>query len=110
MGLQSADIAQPIVISEDEFELAMGLFEKVTHQKTEFLHHVCYCITCNRTFNVNSLYSKDLEQGSPFPPFSEYQDTSSNELGLNVFAAFAVSSWIPPSQQLIRFAKAIYPN
>ena len=30
----------PIVISEDEFELVMGLFEKVTHERTEFLHHV----------------------------------------------------------------------
>jgi enhancer of polycomb-like protein len=36
------DVAQPIVISEDEFELVMGLFEKVTHEKTEFLHHVCH--------------------------------------------------------------------
>ena len=36
------DVAQPIAISEDEFELVMGLFEKVTHEKTEFLHHVCY--------------------------------------------------------------------
>jgi hypothetical protein len=36
------DVAQPIVISEDEFELVMGLFEKVTHEKTEFLHHVRY--------------------------------------------------------------------
>ena len=34
------DVAQPVVISEDEFELVMGLFEKVTHEKTEFLHHV----------------------------------------------------------------------
>jgi enhancer of polycomb-like protein len=34
------DVTQPIVISEDEFELVMGLFEKVTHEKTEFLHHV----------------------------------------------------------------------
>lgn len=34
------DVAQPIVISEDDFELVMGLFEKVTHEKTEFLHHV----------------------------------------------------------------------
>ena len=30
----------PVVISEDEFELAMGIFEKVTHERTEFLHHV----------------------------------------------------------------------
>ena len=34
------DVAHRIVISEDEFELVMGLFEKVTHKKTEFLHHV----------------------------------------------------------------------
>jgi enhancer of polycomb-like protein len=34
------DVVQPVVISEDEFELVMGLFEKVTHEKTEFLHHV----------------------------------------------------------------------
>jgi enhancer of polycomb-like protein len=38
------DVAQPIVISEDEFELVMGLFEKVTHEKTEFLHHVRYSL------------------------------------------------------------------
>jgi enhancer of polycomb-like protein len=36
------DVVQPVVISEDEFELVMGLFEKVTHEKTEFLHHVRY--------------------------------------------------------------------
>jgi len=32
--------SQAQVISEDEFELVMGLFEKVTHEKTEYLHHV----------------------------------------------------------------------
>jgi len=31
---------QPAVVSEDEFELVMGVFEKVTHERTEFLHHV----------------------------------------------------------------------
>ena len=101
------DVAQPIVISEDEFELVMGLFEKVTHEKTEFLHHVCHRITRSRAFNANN--SKGLEQGSPFPPFSEYQDTFANKLSPDVFAAFAVPSWIPQPQQLIRFAKAIYP-
>jgi enhancer of polycomb-like protein len=34
------DIVQPIAMSEDEFELVMSVFEKVTHEKTEFLHHV----------------------------------------------------------------------
>ena len=88
----------------------MGPFENVTHKKTEFLHHVCHRITCSRAFNANNLsYSKSLEQGSHFPPFSEYQDTFSKKLSPDVFAAFAVSSWIPQPQQLISFAKAIYP-
>lgn len=34
------DIPQPAHMSEDEFELVMAIFEKVTHEKTEFLHHV----------------------------------------------------------------------
>jgi len=36
------DVAQPVPISEDEFELVTGLFEKATHEKTEFLHHVSH--------------------------------------------------------------------
>ena len=31
---------QPATISEDEFELVMSLYEKVTHERTEYLHHV----------------------------------------------------------------------
>ncbi|KAK7029405.1 Enhancer of polycomb-like protein 1 [Paramarasmius palmivorus] len=33
------DSSQPVAMSEDEFELVMGLLEKTTHEKTEFLHH-----------------------------------------------------------------------
>jgi len=33
------ELSQPL-ISEDEFELVMGISRKVTHKKTEFLHHV----------------------------------------------------------------------
>jgi enhancer of polycomb-like protein len=40
------EISQPLVISEDEFELVMGLLEKETHDKTEFLHHVCSWLSC----------------------------------------------------------------
>ena len=36
------DVPQPVVITDDEFELVMGLYEKVTHEKTEFLHHVMF--------------------------------------------------------------------
>lgn len=34
------DCAQPITILDDEFELVMGIFEKVTQDKTPFLHTV----------------------------------------------------------------------
>ncbi|TFY53253.1 hypothetical protein EVG20_g10201, partial [Dentipellis fragilis] len=84
------DVRQPVAMSEDEFELVMGLFEKVTHQKTEFLHH-------------------GLEQGAPFPPFSDYQDTFANSLPVDTFAAFAVPAWVPTPPQMLRFAKAVYP-
>lgn len=33
--------SQLVFVSEDEFELVMGVFEKVTHERTEYLHHVC---------------------------------------------------------------------
>ena len=37
---------QSTTISEDEFELVMGLYEKVTHERTEYLHHVrCLFLT-----------------------------------------------------------------
>lgn len=34
------EVLQATVMSEDEFELVISIFEKVTHEKTEFLHHV----------------------------------------------------------------------
>ncbi|KAK7031410.1 enhancer of polycomb-like protein [Favolaschia claudopus] len=79
-----------VVISADEFELVMGLFEKVTHEKTEHLH-------------------LSLE-GMPFPPFADYQDTFSSPLAPADFAAFVVPSWIPPPSTLVRIARAIYPH
>ncbi|KAJ2925726.1 hypothetical protein H1R20_g11362, partial [Candolleomyces eurysporus] len=84
------DLNQPVVISEDEFELVMGLFEKVTHEKTEFLHH-------------------SLETGMPFPAFSEYQDVFSSPLAPATFATFSVPTWIPQPQQFLRIARTVYP-
>ncbi|KAE9405734.1 hypothetical protein BT96DRAFT_316199 [Gymnopus androsaceus JB14] len=36
---KESEEAHSILMSEDEFELVMGLFEKITQEKTEFLHH-----------------------------------------------------------------------
>ncbi|KZT10653.1 uncharacterized protein LAESUDRAFT_343366 [Laetiporus sulphureus 93-53] len=85
------DVAQSVAMLEDEFELVMAIFEKVTHEKTEFLHH-------------------GLEQGAPFPPFSEYQDTFAAGLQPAIFAIYEVPSWIPPPAHLTRLARTIYPH
>lgn len=34
------EVLQPVLMSPDEFELVMGVFEKATHDKTPFLHLV----------------------------------------------------------------------
>ena len=40
--------SQPAMITEDEFELIMGILEKVTHERTEYLHHVCFLFYLSR--------------------------------------------------------------
>ncbi|KAF9005081.1 enhancer of polycomb-like-domain-containing protein [Cyathus striatus] len=82
--------SQPTIISEDEFELVMGVFEKATHDKTEFLHH-------------------SLETGMTFPAFSDYQDVFSVPLPPNMFSCFAVPSWVPPPNTLLKIARVVYP-
>ncbi|CCM00001.1 uncharacterized protein FIBRA_02026 [Fibroporia radiculosa] len=81
---------QPVAMSEDEFELVMAIFEKVTHEKTPFLYH-------------------GLEEGTVFPPFSDYQDTFAADLSASMFALFDTPKWIPSPQQLLRMARAVYP-
>ncbi|KAJ7493445.1 enhancer of polycomb-like-domain-containing protein [Mycena galericulata] len=82
--------SSPVAVTDDEFELVMGLFEKVTHEKTEHLH-----------LSLG---------GMPFPPFSDYNDTFAAPLVPADFAAFTVPSWIPPPSTLVRIARAVYPH
>lgn len=57
------EASQPVVVSEDEFELVMGLFEKVTHEKTEYLHHVgvAYISTCEFPAYARPLGARDRD-------------------------------------------------
>jgi hypothetical protein len=61
------DVAQP---SEDEFELVMGLFEKATLEKTEFLHHV-------RLFSLHPNHAKltSSRGASSKAPYSPHLST-----------------------------------
>jgi enhancer of polycomb-like protein len=97
----------PVVISDDEFELAVGLFEKVTHEKTEHLHLVSASTPAKP--HLAYIHRQSLG-GMPFPPFSDYQDTFSSPLVPSDFAAFVVPSWIPQPSTLLRIARAVYPH
>ncbi|KAJ3747552.1 enhancer of polycomb-like-domain-containing protein [Lentinula detonsa] len=89
-GKEIEDV-QPSPMSEDEFELLMGLFEKVTQEKTEFLHH-------------------SLESGHMhFPEFSEYQEVLSLPLPPATFASYCPPTWLPQPPHLLRLARIIYP-
>lgn len=102
------DVPQPVVMTEDELELVMGLFEKVTNEKTAYLHHVSRRDECGPQI-AHYLDLQGLESGGHFPPFSDYQDTFASPLPPDTFAAFVVPSWIPPPPQMLRYAKLVYP-
>ncbi|KAL1747981.1 enhancer of polycomb-like-domain-containing protein [Schizophyllum fasciatum] len=82
------DHPQAVLISEDEFELIMGVFEKATHDKTEYLHL----------------------GGVPFPPFSDYVDVFSNPLPPSYFESYQVPKWVPPPPSLSKMARTVYPH
>ncbi|KAF9530669.1 enhancer of polycomb-like-domain-containing protein [Crepidotus variabilis] len=84
------EASQPVPISEDEFELVMGVFEKVTHERTEYLHH-------------------GLETGMDFPAFSDYQDVFSETLPASTFATYSIPTWVPAPTSLLKIAKVVYP-
>ncbi len=101
------DVVQAVPINEDEFELVMAIFEKVTHEKTEFLHHVSVAFVAG--VSTPPTPQQGLEQGAPFPPYSDYHDTFAFPLHPNMFAVYSVPSWVPPPPQMLRYARIIYP-
>ena len=42
---KEVEVPSPVLMTEDEFELVMGLLEKVTHDNTPFLHLVRTFVT-----------------------------------------------------------------
>ncbi|KAG7444124.1 uncharacterized protein BT62DRAFT_971418 [Guyanagaster necrorhizus] len=88
---KEADTSTPTIVKEDDFELVMGLFELITHEETEYLHH-------------------SLKDGMMFPEFSNYQDTFSNPLEKSYFATYVVPKNIPPPESLLSMAQLIYPH
>lgn len=102
------EVTQPVVMSEDEFELVMAVFEKVTHDKTEYLHHVSRIhLTPQRRINH---VIQGLAEGMPFPQFSEYQDTFASPLPPSMFSNFITPAWLPSTSHLLKLARLVYPH
>jgi enhancer of polycomb-like protein len=102
------EVAQLVVMSEDEFELLMAVFEKVTHDKTEYLHHVSGLCPSPR-HRINHVI-QGLAEGMPFPAFSEYQDTFASPLPPSMFSNFITPAWLPSCSHLLRLARLVYPH
>ncbi|KIY67334.1 hypothetical protein CYLTODRAFT_294764 [Cylindrobasidium torrendii FP15055 ss-10] len=90
-GKEPETASHPVAMTEDEFELVMGLFELITQEETALLHH-------------------SLELGMEFPSFTKYQEILSRPLPTRVFATFAVPRWVPKPPQLVAMAAAVYPH
>jgi enhancer of polycomb-like protein len=104
------DVSPSVSMTEDEFELIMGVFERITHDKTEHLHLVHSFAL--HTFILPVLtVMQSLETGMDFPAFvPDYEDAFSHDLPISLFAAFSVPSWVPPPASLLKLARAVYPH
>lgn len=106
---KEAESVPPITMSEDEFELVMGLFELITHEETEYLHHVSALFPHSHGSRLIIAYLQSLQSGMEFPEFSTYQDVFAQPLPANLFALFEVPVWTPQPPQLLRMARVVYP-
>ncbi|KZW00923.1 hypothetical protein EXIGLDRAFT_719997 [Exidia glandulosa HHB12029] len=77
------------VISEDEFELVMGLFER----------------HCTR---VHPHLDLDFKE-SHLPHFHEFERVV-EKLNAHDFASHVAPTWLPPHAKLVRIARSIYPH
>ncbi|KAG8879237.1 Enhancer of polycomb-like protein 1 [Tulasnella sp. 331] len=77
-----------VVIAEDDFELVMGLFEKLTDDKSPYLH----------------LSPTD------FPPFSDYDAFFSVPVPPHLFPSFTIPPSVPEPLTLYNYARIIYPH
>ncbi|KDQ21629.1 hypothetical protein BOTBODRAFT_50226 [Botryobasidium botryosum FD-172 SS1] len=88
-GKEAAEAVVPrFVITEDEFELVMGLYEKLTEDKCPFLH-----------IDVSGI-----------PPLSDYEPIFASPLQPSLFATFSVPNGVPAPAHLVRLGRAIYQH
>ncbi|KAJ1309803.1 hypothetical protein OPQ81_006568 [Rhizoctonia solani] len=77
-----------VVITEDEFELVMGLLERITDERHPCLH-------------------ADV---SKFPSLTDFEPIFANRLPTSFFPNYRVPDSIPAPPQLLRMLRVIYPH
>lgn len=100
------DVAQPVAISEDELELVMGAFEKVTHDNNLLSHHVSHRYEILQPFLIFGQNFTTV----PFPPFADYHGIFATPPHHTLFASLALPSDLPPPSHMVTVAQAIYPH
>ncbi|QRW27457.1 enhancer of polycomb-like protein 1 [Rhizoctonia solani] len=77
-----------VAITEDEFELVMGILERITDERHPCLH-------------------ADV---SKFPTLTDFEPVFSNRLPISFFPDYRVPDSVPPPAQLLRMFRVIYPH
>lgn len=99
------EASPPPPISEDDFELVMGLFERFTEQESPYLHMVRHSGTMTRIVS-----NRASQSPSDVPTFPEYEPFFANPLPPHFFPSFLIPDSVPDSPILVRFARSIYPH
>ncbi|KAG8748285.1 Enhancer of polycomb-like protein 1 [Ceratobasidium sp. 414] len=96
--------ALSVTISADEFELVMGILERLTDERYPCLHAVSPTVSLCRSL-------ADLPQDvSVFPAITEFEPTFANRLPASFFPNYRVPDYIPQPPQLLRVLRVIYPH
>lgn len=82
------EVVPSVAITEDEFELVMGLFERLTEERLPFLH----------------------PSPTDAPPFTDYEHFFSSPPSPHYFPSFSVPESFPTPATLLRLARVIYPH
>lgn len=80
--------SQSVSIGADEFELVMGILERITDERHPCLH-------------------ADV---SKFPTLNDFEPTFAARLPTSFFPDYRVPSDVPPPSQLLRMLRVIYPH
>jgi enhancer of polycomb-like protein len=98
----------PIAMTEDEFELVMGLFEKYTSDHLPYLHLVRVSLP-TKHFGTDTPRSQDATLSS-IPSFSFFEAFMASPLPPSIFATFVVPPDIPEPDKLFRLGQSIHPH